>query len=246
MELKILTNEEINEEIANEIVDLINKKPNAVLGLATGSSPVGVYKELIKKYQDKKVSFKYVKTYNLDEYIGLTKNNEQSYYYFMCHNLFNYIDINMNNIHLPDGINYKDSIANYEKSIAKDGGIDYQILGIGSNGHIAFNEPGTPFDSHVHKVQLKESTRIDNSHFFKSIDEVPTSAITMGLKSILSSKRIILIATGIHKAEAIKHLFEGKEDINWPATILNRHNNVTIYCDEQAASLLKEENKLKV
>ena len=125
MELKILTDKEINEEVANEIVELINKKPNAVLGLATGGSPVGVYKELIKKYNEKEVSFKYVKTYNLDEYIGLTKDNKESYYYFMCHNLFNYIDVNMNNVHLPDGINYEDSIANYEKSIASDGGIDY-------------------------------------------------------------------------------------------------------------------------
>ena len=244
MELKILTDKEINEEVAREIVELINKKPNAVLGLATGGSPVGVYKELIKKYNEKEVSFKFVKTYNLDEYIGLTKDNKESYYYFMCHNLFNYIDINMDNVHLPDGINYEDSIANYENSIASDGGIDYQILGIGSNGHIAFNEPGTSFESNVHRVELKESTRIDNSRFFNSLDEVPTSAITMGLKSILSAKRIILIATGVHKAEAIKHLFEGKEDINWPVTILNRHENVTIFCDKESASLLLEEIKL--
>ena len=188
MELKILTDKEINEEVAREIVELINKKPNAVLGLATGGSPVGVYKELIKKYNEKEVSFKFVKTYNLDEYIGLTKDNKESYYYFMCRNLFNYIDINMDNVHLPDGINYEDSIANYENSIASDGGIDYQILGIGSNGHIAFNEPGTSFESNVHRVELKESTRIDNSRFFNSLDEVPTSAITMGLKSILVLK----------------------------------------------------------
>lgn len=238
MELKVLKSAEINEEIADEIVDLINKNPHAILGLATGSSPVGVYKELIKKYQEGLVSFKNVKTYNLDEYIGLTKDNDQSYYYFMMHNLFDHIDINKTNIHVPDGINYEDSIENYEKNIAKDGGIDFQILGIGSNGHIAFNEPGTPFDSHVHKVELKESTRLDNSRFFASIDDVPTSAITMGLESILNSKKIVLIATGEHKALAIKHLFEGNEDINWPMTILNRHPNVTIYCDEAAASLI--------
>lgn len=238
MELKVLKSAEINEEIADEIVDLINKNPHTILGLATGSSPVGVYKELIKKYQEGLVSFKNVKTYNLDEYIGLTKDNDQSYYYFMMHNLFDHIDINKTNIHVPDGINYEDSIENYEKSIAKDGGIDFQILGIGSNGHIAFNEPGTPFDSHVHKVELKESTRLDNSRFFASIDDVPTSAITMGLESILNSKKIVLIATGEHKALAIKHLFEGSEDINWPMTILNRHPNVTIYCDEAAASLI--------
>ena len=238
MELKVLKSAEINEEIADEIVDLINKNPHTILGLATGSSPVGVYKELIKKYQEGLVSFKNVKTYNLDEYIGLTKDNDQSYYYFMMHNLFDHIDINKTNIHVPDGINYEDSIENYEKNIAKDGGIDFQILGIGSNGHIAFNEPGTPFDSHVHKVELKESTRLDNSRFFASIDDVPTSAITMGLESILNSKKILLIATGEHKDLAIKHLFEGNEDINWPMTILNRHPNVTIYCDEAAASLI--------
>ena len=145
---------------------------------------------------------------------------------------------------LPKKTIGEENYLKYDEEIKQNGGIDYQILGIGSNGHIAFNEPGTSFESNVHKVELKESTRIDNSRFFNSLNEVPTSAITMGLKSILRAKRIILIATGVHKAEAIKHLFEGKEDINWPVTILNRHKNVTIFCDKEAASLLLGETTL--
>lgn len=240
MELKVLTKDEIYEEISEDIVRLINSKPNAVLGLATGSSPIGVYQKLITKCADKKVSFKDVITYNLDEYVGLTKDNDQSYYYFMMKNLFEHVDINLSNVHVPDGIETEKCIETYESNMAKDGGIDYQILGIGSNGHIAFNEPGTPLDSHIHIVQLKDSTRKDNARFFASIDEVPTQAITMGLKSILAGKRIVLIATGKNKANAIKKLFEEGESIDLPASVLKEHPNVTIYCDEEAASLLEK------
>lgn len=240
MELKVLTKDEIYEEISEDIVKLINEKHNAVLGLATGSSPVGVYQKLIEKYADKKVSFKDVITYNLDEYVGLTKDNDQSYYYFMMNQLFKHVDINLANVHVPDGIETEKCIETYESNMVKDGGIDYQILGIGSNGHIAFNEPGTPLDSHIHIVTLKDSTRKDNARFFASIDEVPTHAITMGLKSILAGKRIVLIATGKNKALAIKRLFEEGETTDLPASVLKEHPNVTIYCDEDAASLLEK------
>ena len=240
MELKILTDKEINEEVAREIVELINKKPNAVLGLATGGSPVGVYKELIKKYNEKEVSFKFVKTYNLDEYIGLTKDNKESYYYFMCHNLFNYIDINMDNVHLPDGINYEDSIANYENSIASDGGIDYQILGIGSNGHIAFNEPDKELSSGTHVITLTEDTIKANSRFFDTIDEVPKRAITMGVGEIMKAKKIVLIASGESKAEAIKGLFSGKITTENPASMLQMHRDVTVIVDKAAAKLINK------
>ena len=219
MELIVLKKEDIAREIAKEIVTLINRKNNACLGLATGSSPIGVYQELIKAYNNKFVSFKNVKTYNK--------------------NLFEHIDINKENIHIPDGLNSSKCIGTYEQEIAKDGGIDFQILGIGSNGHIAFNEPGTSFSSHIHVVKLKESTIKDNSRFFESIDDVPTSAISMGLQSIMNAKRIVLIATGLNKAEAIFRLFTEDENENLPASILKSHPNCTIYADEEAASKLK-------
>lgn len=239
MKLKVLNKEEIYKSIAKEIVDLINKKPNTVLGLATGSSPVGVYKELINFYKNNEVSFKNVQTFNLDEYVGLSKDNAQSYYYFMNEKLFKHIDIDINNTHIPNGIDYQDTIMNYEKDIENAGGIDLQILGIGSNGHIAFNEPGTDFNSEVHLVQLKESTRKDNSRFFVSLDEVPKQAITMGLKSIMKAKRIVLIAIGVNKATAINQLLNEEISINLPASILKMHPNVTIYCDEEAMVLAK-------
>ncbi len=236
MELKVLESNKIDEEVANEIVTLIKKKPNCVLGLATGSTPLGVYANLVKKYENKEVSFKNVRSFNLDEYVGLKHDNDQSYFYFMHHNLFDHIDINPNNVHVPDGINYENCLKTYDNEIKKAGGIDLQILGIGSNGHIAFNEPGTDFDSFIHLVDLKESTIKDNSRFFSSIEEVPTRAITMGLRSIMQAKRIILIAKGKNKNHAIKALFdEHGIDETLPVSVLKLHPNVEIYCDKDAA-----------
>lgn len=236
MELKVLESNKIDEEVANEIVTLIKEKPNCVLGLATGSTPLGVYANLVKKYENKEVSFKNVRSFNLDEYVGLKHDNDQSYFYFMHHNLFDHIDINPNNVHVPDGINYENCLKTYDNEIKKAGGIDLQILGIGSNGHIAFNEPGTDFDSFIHLVDLKESTIKDNSRFFSSIEEVPTRAITMGLRSIMQAKRIILIAKGKNKNHAIKALFdEHGIDETLPVSVLKLHPNVEIYCDKGAA-----------
>lgn len=239
MKLFILSIKEINEMVANKIVSLINAKPNCVLGLATGGTPLGVYEELIKKYQNKEVSFKDVKTYNLDEYIGLSSNDEQSYHYYMKKVLFNHIDIDLNNTHVPDGENVDYSIKNYDKDIKKAGGIDLQLLGIGSNGHIAFNEPGTSFNTLTHVVDLKESTIRDNSRFFKNIDEVPRQSITMGLTSIMQAKKIILIAKGENKAEVIRKLFQEEQSEDLPASILKTHPDVEIYCDDLAAKYLK-------
>lgn len=240
MKVKIQTKEKMNAEIAQLYIDMVKANPKCVLGFATGSSPLGVYHNIIEAYKNGEVSFKEVTSFNLDEYVGLDENNEQSYRYFMNHNLFNHIDINKEKTHVPSGMgDYERLAKNYDQMIEDAGGIDIQILGIGSDGHIAFNEPGTSFSSHIHVVKLKESTIKDNSRFFESIDDVPTSAISMGLQSIMNAKRIVLIATGLNKAEAIFRLFTEDENENLPASILKSHPNCTIYADEEAASKLK-------
>ena len=241
MEVKILKKEEIDAQIAALYVDTVKKNPHAVLGFATGSSPLGVYANIIKAYNNKEVSFKDVITFNLDEYAGLDGNHDQSYRYFMNHNLFDHIDVKKENTHVPSGTGDIEAKAKeYDKLIASYGGIDLQILGIGSDGHIAFNEPGTPLDSLTHVAELAPSTIKDNSRFFNSIDEVPTKAVTMGLKSIMNAKKIVLIATGKNKAEAIKGLVEGKVCEELPCSVLQNHPDATIFIDEDAASLLKK------
>ena len=234
MNLIVLEKNQIDEVVANLFIETINNKPNCVLGLATGSSPVGIYKNLVKAYQENKVSFKDVTTFNLDEYIGLEETHHQSYRYFMNDNLFNHIDIDKNNTHVPNGINYEYDVENYDKEIENNGGIDLQILGIGSNGHIAFNEPGTSFDSLTHVVDLKESTIKDNSRFFNSIDEVPTKSITMGLTSIIKAKKIVIIITGENKKDVLAKLLTGEISEDLPASILHNHPDVTIYADYKA------------
>ena len=205
---------------------------------STGSTPEGVYKLLVEAYNKKEVSFKNVKSYNLDEYVGLEETHNQSYRYFMNSHLFNHIDIKLENTHIPSNKDDENNLEIYDQKIKEAGGIDIQILGIGSNGHIAFNEPGTSFNSNTHIVTLKESTISDNSRFFNSIDEVPKQAITMGLNSIMQAKRIILIAFGKNKQEAIYKMMALDPSEELPASILQNHPNVTIYCDEDAASLL--------
>jgi glucosamine-6-phosphate deaminase len=236
MKVHVLKSKElIDQEVASLIASKINAKPNFVIGLATGSTPLGVYKELISFYQQNKVSFSKVSSFNLDEYVGLEKMHPQSYRYYMNHHLFSKTDFNVDNTFFPGETN-----DNYDLLIASKGGIDLQILGIGANGHIAFNEPGTSFDSLTHETLLAHQTRLDNSRFFNSLDEVPTKALTMGLGSILCAKEIVLIATGLNKAEAVKSMIEGKIDVNCPASILQTHINVSIYLDEDAASLLEK------
>ena len=238
MELIIATKEEINQIVSKEIIDLINKNNNCILGLATGSTPEGVYKLLVEAYNKKEVSFENVKSYNLDEYVGLEETHNQSYRYFMNSHLFNHIDIKLENTHIPSNKDDENNLEIYDQKIKEAGGIDIQILGIGSNGHIAFNEPGTSFNSNTHIVTLNESTISDNSRFFNSIDEVPKQAITMGLNSIMQAKRIILIAFGKNKQDAIYKMMALDPSEELPASILQNHPNVTIYCDEDAASLL--------
>jgi len=239
MELKILSKEEIYESIKDEIRGLLRKKPDAILGLATGSSPIGVYDALIKAYKEGDIDFSGVTTFNLDEYVGIPEDHPQSYHYFMNEHLFKHVNILKSKTHVPSTIKEsEDYYQNYDQKIKDRGGIDFQILGIGSNGHIAFNEPGTDFDTLTHEVELKESTIKDNSRFFNSIDEVPTKAVSMGLKSIMNAKHIVIIITGSNKAEALKRLMSKEVTTDLPASILVKHPSVTIYADKDAASLL--------
>ena len=232
--------------VAEEIKKLIekNNKKNkkTVLGLATGSSPVGVYNQLIDFHKNDKLSFKNVVTYNLDEYYGLEKNHKQSYHQFMDEKLFNHIDISRDNINIPDGKLNKNNIdkycKDYENMINSQGGIDIQILGIGVNGHIGFNEPGSNTNSVTRLVKLDYQTRYDARLDFNGIKNVPSSAITMGIKTILKSKRIILMAWGLGKSNAVKKAVELKQSVKVPASLLQSHNNVTFILDESSASLL--------
>ena len=235
MRVKIQSKDKMNAEIAQLFIDTVKENPNCVLGLATGSSPLGVYKNMIEAYKNNEVSFKNVKTFNLDEYVGLDGTHEQSYRYFMNHNLFDHIDIDKENTHVPSGTNLE-TPEEYDTLIEQAGGIDLQILGIGSDGHIAFNEPGTPFDSLTHVAELAESTIVDNSRFFNSIEEVPTKAVTMGLASIMKAKKIVLIATGENKAQAIQGLLEGLITEKLPCSILRNHPDVIVYLDRAAYS----------
>ena len=240
MKVIVGTNEEISKLIAEEFIKQINKKSNSVLGLATGTSPLKVYANLVEANKSGRVSFKDVVTFNLDEYIGLEGTHNQSYRYFMNENLFNHIDIDKNKTHVLLGVGDYLGYANkYDDLIASFGGIDLQILGIGSDGHIAFNEPGTSFDSLTHIADLAESTIKDNSRLFNDISEVPTKAVTMGLKSIMNAKKIVLIATGKNKAKALAGLLKGEKTLDNPSTILVDHPDCTIYCDSNAYSLVK-------
>lgn len=244
----VIFNDKENAEllIAEEIKNLIeknNKKgKKTVLGLATGSSPLGVYKKLIDLHKKEQFTFKNVITFNLDEYYGLKKDHKESYHHFMDEKLFKHIDINRNNIHIPDGELDKKSIdklcKDYEKKIKSCGGIDIQILGIGANGHIGFNEPGSNLNSVTRLVKLDYKTRKDARLNFNGIKNVPTSAITTGIKTILSSKRIILIAWGQAKAEAIKNSVESRQNVKVPASLLQLHENVTFILDKSSSSLL--------
>ncbi len=224
----------INKMVSKEITKLVKNNPNAVLGLATGSTPLGIYENLVLDYEENNTNYENVTTFNLDEYVGLEPTHEQSYHTYMRENLFNHININLENTHFPS---LKDPKA-YTK-LLKEKSIDIQLLGVGSNGHIGFNEPGTSFESETSYVTLAESTIEDNKRFFDSIDDVPKAAVTMGLKDIMSAKRIMLVAFGKNKAQAIKQLINGKEDEAWPLTILKRHPYVTVYLDKDAASLIE-------
>lgn len=233
--------QELSRKAANIIAAQVIMKPDCVLGLATGSSPIGTYKELIARYELGDLDFSQVSSINLDEYKGLSPENDQSYRYFMNTNLFNHVNINKDRTFVPNGLaqNLEEECKNYDNKIEELGGIDVQLLGIGNNGHIAFNEPGDELSAGTHIISLTESTIEANARFFDSIDEVPRKALTMGLGGIMKAKKIILIASGEGKAEAIKGLFSGKITTENPATMLQMHRDVVVIVDEAAAKLIK-------
>ena len=238
MNIKIFkTKEELYQVAANLIIDQVRAKSSSILGLATGSTPIPLYRNLIKDYEVNKTNYSNVITFNLDEYIGLSSDHPESYLSFMRANLFNYIPFKKS--YLPNGnaIDPGLECQKYEK-LLNENPIDLQILGIGSNGHIGFNEPGTPFDSLTHIVTLAKQTRIDNARFFNNLDEVPTHAITMGIESIMKAKTVLLIALGRNKAQAVKDMVHGEVNVNMPASILQEHSDVYVFLDSDAASLL--------
>lgn len=235
------TYQEISNEAAKQVASLIRKKPDCVIGFATGSTPLGLYKELIRMHKEEGLDFSKVVSFNLDEYVGLPPTHPESYHYYMWENLFKHININPSNVYIPMGmVEDIDAFCQwYEEKIIEHGGIDLQILGIGSNGHIAFNEPGSSLGSRTRIKTLKENTRLDNSRFFNSIDEVPKYVITMGVGTIMEAKRLLLLASGIKKAEAIKQTVEGPIMAKYPATIVQLHRYATVIVDKEAASKLE-------
>lgn len=231
--------QELADEALKVMLDVVKNKPNAIIGLATGSSPIGLYKNMIKDHKENGTSYADIKTVNLDEYVGLDINSEQSYVYFMNDNLFKDIDVKKENTNLPNG-KVDDMQAECERYTALLNSMpqDIQLLGIGANGHIGFNEPNTPFDSTTHIVELEEGTRRDNARFFASLDEVPKYAITMGIKNIMNAKKILVVANGKNKAKAVYEMVKGEVNEKCPASILQKHNDVVLVVDEDAASLL--------
>ncbi|CDQ38991.1 MULTISPECIES: glucosamine-6-phosphate deaminase [Virgibacillus] len=238
--LKVSNYDEMSERACSFIIEKINHTSLPVLGLATGSTPEGLYQHLIRSYQNDEASFNHVHTFNLDEYVGLPKADKNSYDYYMNEKLFKHIGIPREQTHLPNGNapDLKQEASDYESLIQQTGNVDIQILGLGLNGHIGFNEPGTPFSSRTHVVDLDDSTREANARFFSSINEVPEQAITMGIETIMESNEIILLVSGESKAAALARLMDGEVSEDFPASILNRHPNVRIIADVAACSSL--------
>ncbi len=240
MKVIIAKDYEQMSEIGNQVMrEVVKNKPDAVLGLATGTTPLGLYKNMINDCKNG-LSYAKIRTVNLDEYKGLDVTSDQSYVYFMRDNLFNHIDIDLNNTHIENG-----KAEDAEKECARYNALleelqqDVQLLGLGSNGHIAFNEPGTPFGSTTHVVDLAESTIKDNSRLFNDISEVPRQAFTQGLKNIMNAKKILMLASGANKAKAVKEMLYGPVTESCPASVLQLHPDCTVIVDEDAASLIK-------
>lgn len=241
MEIIVCENyEEVSKKAADLMLKVIKGKEKPVLGLATGSSPIGLYQNLIADHKENHTSYENVVTFNLDEYVGLPKEHQESYYSFMHNNLFNHINIKEENVHLPSGLgaDLEANCKDYEESM-KGTNVDVQLLGVGRNGHIGFNEPGTALDSVTHIVELDEKTIQDNARFFDNdMSQVPTQAITMGIATIMNAKEIILVASGTNKADAIYELVNGEISNACPVTVLRNHPNAHIVVDKDAASRL--------
>ena len=246
--MKIITTDsyyQMSRTAANLISAQVIMKPNCVLGLATGSTPIGTYEQLIRWYEKGDLDFSQVTTINLDEYKGLSPENDQSYRYFMNKNFFNAINIAPERTHVPDGLEPDSAKAchDYNKIISDCGGIDLQLLGLGLNGHIGFNEPGSAFEKETHCVDLSESTIRANSRFFESMDQVPKQAYTMGIKTIMQAKKIVVIVNGAATAQIVKDAFFGPFTPKVPASVLQLHNDVTLVGDAEALSLIPTDYK---
>ena len=228
----------MSRKAANIISAQVIMKPDCVLGLATGSTPIGLYQQLVAWYEKGDLDFSEVRTVNLDEYKGLSRENDQSYYYFMHHNLFDHVNLPAENLHLPNGMepDSDKECRRYSELIRSMGGVDLQLLGIGHNGHIGFNEPGDAFDNDVHCVNLTQSTIEANKRFFASADDVPKQAYTMGIKTIMQAKKILIVASGEDKADIVRDAFFGPITPKVPASVLQLHNDVTLVADEAALS----------
>lgn len=232
--------EKLSIEAAKVVADRLKKKPNLVLGLATGSTPLGLYKELIRMHKYEGLDFSKVTTFNLDEYVGLSPSHDQSYHYFMMTNFFNHVNIDPRYIHVPQGMakDIEQFCTWYEERIKSFGGIDLQILGIGANGHIAFNEPGSSLGSRTRIKTLTLTTRADNQRFFENKEEVPKYALTMGVGTIMDAKELLLVASGKSKSDAIKAAVEGPITAMCPASIIQMHKEAFVIIDKEAASKL--------
>jgi len=239
--------DEMSKVAADVIAAQMKAKPNCVLGLATGGTPVGTYKELIRRYKAGDLDFSKVTTFNLDEYIGLPKTHDQSYHYFMHDNLFNHVNINPGAVHVPDGMatNPEAFCEWYEDEIDKAGGLDLQLLGIGSDGHIAFNEPGSSLGSRTRMKTLTEETIEDNARFFEKKEDVPQFAITMGVGTILEARKLLLVANGEKKAETVRKFIEGPVTSQITASALQLHPDAVVVLDEGAASKLEHADYYK-
>ena len=241
--IKILICQDGNEvasESAKIFADQVRGKPDSVLGLATGGTPLGLYKELIRMHREEGLDFSKIVTFNLDEYLGLAPEHPQSYRYFMDTNLFDGVNIDKSNTHVPDGLS-KDPISHckaYEEAIKTARGIDLQLLGIGGNGHIAFNEPGSAMDSRTRVVNLTQKTIKDNARFFERKSDVPRKALTMGIATILSARKIVLLAIGLNKAQALSKSIKGPKTAEVPTSYLQNHSDCTFVIDVEAGSLL--------
>lgn len=237
---------DMSRKAANIISAQVIMKPNCVLGLATGSTPLGTYRQLIEWYQKGDLDFAEVSSVNLDEYYGLAPDNDQSYHYYMHENFFKHINIHPENTFLPDGLN-TDSAAEclcYNQRIHSLGGVDLQLLGLGLNGHIGFNEPGGAFEKETHLVTLTQSTIDANSRFFEREEDVPKYAYTMGIKSIMQARKILLIANGEAKAQILYDIIYGPITPSVPASVLQLHNDVTIVADSAALRIVREKGNL--
>lgn len=233
------TKEALHQAVAERIIDTVKQNPSCVLGLSTGSSPIDTYANLIEDHRTKGTDYSKVSTFNLDEYVGLPGSHPQSYRYFMNQHLFHHVNIPLEQTHVPSGIgDLEKECETYEEAIRKQGGIDLQLLGIGTNGHIGFNEPGTPRNSRTHVTRLLKETIAANARFFSGEEEVPTEAVTMGIQTILEAKQIVLLAYGGPKAATIRNAVKGPVTEEVPASVLQTHPDAALYLDEEAAALL--------